>query len=303
MATINRGTTKPVTTAAPSWQDKLSGDKRDAYGALLQEFRNFGLESLAPKIFDYVQKGYSADTISLLLQETPEYKKRFAGNEIRAKAGLPVLSPQDYLSLEQQYRQELREGGMPSGFYDQTSDFANLIGKDVSPSELQSRISIANNATNLANPAYKNALKQLYGLSDGQVAAYFLDPERALPLLQKQASATALGAEALKQGLQLNAAHLEAYATAGVTASQAASAYAQIAQTLPDYRAAASSFGETFTQSDEEAALLGPSGAEPVGRENAAAKMERLASWNRARAQGASGAAAAGFASNRSGTV
>jgi len=298
---VKRGSTKPVTTAPPSWADQLSGDKRDAYGALLGLFTSFGLQTLAPKIFDYVQKGYSADTISILLQQTPEYKKRFAGNEIRAKAGLPVLSPADYINLETQYRQELRNGGMPSGFYDSTDDFANFIGKDVSPSELQSRISIATNATTLANPAFKQALKTIYGIDESGIAAYFLNPDKALPVLQKQASATAIGAEALKQGLALDTAHLEAYATAGVTATQAAQVYGQIAKDLPDYRSIAQSYGENFTQTEEEEALFGQ--GPDKGNENPARKMERLASYNRARAQGAAGAAAAGFAVNRTGTV
>ncbi len=288
-------------TKDANWASKLSGANRDAFVALNNLFKSYGLGSLAPKIFEYVQKGYSSDTISILLQETPEYKKRFAGNEERLKAGLPVLSPSDYLNLENQYRQELREGGMPTGFYDSTSDFADLIGKDVSPSELQSRISIATNAATLSPPAYKDALKSLYGVGDSQIAAYFLDPDKALPVLQKQASAAAIGAEALKAGLSLDRSHLEAYATAGVSAQQAAQAYQQIAQDLPGLKEAGSAFGENVSQFEEEQAAFGQVG--PVKGETAAAKISRLESWNRARAQGAAGAAASGLAANRSGTV
>jgi len=295
---------KWVQPSAPDWASSLSGDKRDAYLAVYKLFQTYGLESLAPKIFEYVQKGYSADTISMLLQDTAEYKKRFAGNELRRQAGMSVLSPADYLSLENQYRQELREGGMPAGFYDSTDDFTKLIGMDVSPSELQSRISIATNATTLANPSYKQALKQLYGLSDSQIAAYFLDPQKAVPLLQKQAAATAIGAEALKRGLELDAAHLEAYATAGVSATQAAQVYGQIAQTLPDYRTMGHQFGEDVTQAEMETGLFEPGAKGPgVGPESASAKLQRLQSWSRARATGTAGTAAAAFAAGRSGTV
>lgn len=290
--------------SAPDWASALSGDKRDAYIAVYKLFQTYGLETLAPKIFEYVQKGYSADTISLLLQDTAEYKKRFAGNELRRQAGMPVLSASDYLSLENQYRQELREGGMPAGFYDSTDDFTKLIGMDVSPSELQSRISIATNATTLANPSYKQALKQLYGLNDSQIAAYFLDPQKAVPLLQKQAAATAIGAEALKRGLELDAAHLEAYATAGVTATQAAQVYGQIAQTLPDYRTIGHQFGEDVTQAEMETGLFEPGVKGPgVGPESESAKLQRLQSWSRARATGTAGTAAAAFAAGRSGTI
>lgn len=315
MAAVKRPTSGSVVDpnfSAPSpssaWMNNLSGDKRDAYAAVLNLFKTYGLESLAPKIFQYVQQGYSADTISLLLQDTTEYKQRFAGNQIRAKAGLSVLSPSDYISLENQYKQELREGGMPANFYDSPSDFADLIGKNVSANEFQSRISLATNATTLANPSYKNALKQLYGLSDSQLAAYFLDPDKALPLLQKQAAASAIGAEALKRGLSLDAAHLEAYATAGVSASQAAQAYEQIAQTLPDYQRIAHQYGEDVTQFEAERAILeqGTSGNAASGdfmKENPQSKLDRLASWNRARAQGAAGAAQSGLATSVSGRL
>lgn len=287
----------------PDFADLLSGGKRDAFVALNALFKSYGLETLAPKIFEYVQKGYSSDVISLLLQETSEYKKRFAGNELRRKAGMPVLSAGDYLALEGQYRQELREGGMPAGFYDSTDDFTKLIGMDVSPSELQSRISIATNATTLANPSYKQALKQLYGLNDSQIAAYFLDPQKALPLLQRQAAATAIGSEALKRGLSLDAAHLEAYATAGVTATQAAQVYGQIAQTLPDYRTIGHQFGEDITQAEMETGLFEPGRKAGVGPESASSKLQRLQSWSRARATGVAGTAAGAFAASRSGTT
>src|SRR6478752_6861900 len=83
----------------------LSGTERDAYAAISALFKSYGLESLAGKVYDYVKNGYSADTVSILLQDTKEYKERFAGNELRKKAGLPVLSAGEYLATEASYRQ------------------------------------------------------------------------------------------------------------------------------------------------------------------------------------------------------
>lgn len=71
----------------------LTGADRDAYLAVNALFKTYGLQSLAGKIYDYVKNGYSSDTISIMLQDTDEYKTRFAGNQARIKAGLPVLSP------------------------------------------------------------------------------------------------------------------------------------------------------------------------------------------------------------------
>ena len=141
---LNTITTKVNTTQNKYYEvtgqyDKLlTGSNRDAFMALETLFKNYGLDSLAGKIYDYVKNGYSADTISILLQDTPEYKARFKGNEARLKAGLPVLSPADYINTENAYRQILRQSGLPSGFYDSTDDFTDWISKDVSPTEVQS---------------------------------------------------------------------------------------------------------------------------------------------------------------------
>jgi hypothetical protein len=295
-------------------EDYLSGDQRNAYEALNQQFNEYGLGTLAPKIFDFIQKGYNADTISLLLQDTPEFKQRFAGNEDRRKAGLPVLSPAEYLSTESSYRQIMQQAGLPPGFYDQPSDFRNFIGKDVSPTEIKQRTDLAVQNSTLANSATKEALKRMYGIDENGIAAYFLDPERAAPLLQKQAAAAAIGGEALKRGLALSQ-NLEEYAGAGVTASQAAQAYTQIATNLPAYQQIAHQYGSEFTQSQYEHALLEPgttglTGLQPgggreqvTGVENPTAELERLASWNRANAQGQVGAGRGGIGRSASGQV
>ncbi len=288
--------------------DFLSGEQRNAFEALNSLFSGYGLDSLAPKIFDFIQKGYSADTISILLQDTPEYRQRFAGNEQRKKLGLPVLSPSEYLSVESSYRQIMRQGGMPAGFYDQPSDFNKFVGLDLSPTELKQRVDLANEASNLANPSYKRALEQMYGIDSSMIAAYFLDPDRAEPILRRQAAASQIGAEALKRGLQISGS-LEDYATAGVTAAQAAQAYGQIADQLPDYQKIASQYGETATQFEMERALLesnttgNPADVGGQMRETPQGKFERLASWNRARATGSRGAAQSGLARTTSGMV
>lgn len=278
-----------------NYANNLSGEKRDAYMAINNLFSSYGLQSLAGKIFEYIQNGYSADTISILLQDTPEYKQRFAGNEIRRQKGLPVLSPAEYLSTESSYRQLMRQAGLPIGFYDQASDFNDFIGKDVSPTELKSRVDLASQATALASPEYKRALQQMYGIDDASLTAYFLDEERSVPILQRQAAAAQIGAEAMRRGLGVTE-KAEEYALAGVTAQQAAQAYGTISQLLPDYEGIGSAFNTQIGQQDFEESLLG-------GQGQATQKIERLASWNRARAKGASGGAQAGLARNTAGRL
>jgi hypothetical protein len=291
MATPTHVTANPI-KADQDLGDTLTGSQRDAFESLNNLFSSYGLGTLAPKIASYIKNGFSADTISILLQQTDEYKQRFAGNEIRKQKGLPVLPPAQYLATESSYRQLMQQAGLPAGFYDQPEDFTQFIGKDVSPTELKSRVDLASQATALASPQYKQALQQMYGIDDAHMTAYFLDEERAVPLLQKQAAAAMIGAEALKQGLQVSG-KAEDYALAGVSQQQASQVYGQIAQQLPNYTKIAGSFGENVNQQTFEEAAFG---GQTPGAENAQNQLDRLASWNRARAVGSTSAARQGLA-------
>lgn len=271
-----------------SLADQLTGANRDAFIALNTLFSSYGLGSLASKIFSYIQNGYSADTISLLLQETPEFKARFAGNELRKKAGLPVLSPADYLATESSYRQIMASAGLPPSFYDQPADFANWIGGDVSPTEVKGRVDLAVAATTTADKYTRQQLAAYYGVDDAHLTAYFLDQTKALPLLQKQEAAAAFGGEAARRGLLSNRQAMEDYVSQGFTQSQASQGFQQVADELPNLQALAERFGTTFGQAEEESTVFGTN-------TNSLAKKRGLASQERALFGSRSGGAAAGL--------
>ena len=275
-------------TPETAWQASLSGEKRDAYAAISALFKSYGLESLSGKIFDYVKKGYSADTITVLLQDTKEYKERFAGNEIRRKQGLPVLTPGEYLATEASYKQIMQAAGMPPGFYDQSSDFNNWIGKNISPSEIQSRVDMATQATVLANPDYRRALNQM-GISNSDLTAYFLDTTRAMPYLQKAAATAAVGAEALRNNLRFDTSYAEKLALEGVTQEQARQGYSQIALEQQDLGTLGEIYGKDYGQRVAEEAIL-------RGQSDALRRRQDLVNQERANFSGAAGAARGGLA-------
>jgi hypothetical protein len=288
-------------TATGQYDKLLQGANRDAYLALQSLFNGFGLGSLAPKIFDFAKQGYGADVISLLLADTPEYKERFAGNEARKKAGLPVLSPAEYLSTERSYRQIMQDAGLPKGFYDSPTDFTKWIAGDVSPNEIKGRVDLAVAQSGSANNSTKQALDMLYGVDESHVTAYFLDPTRALPLLQKQAAAATFGAEALKRNLTLDRQDLEDFATAGLSLSQVSQGFQQVAEMLPNIQAIAERYGETFTQREAEKDVIegGVSGNPTEPRfmdENPSAKRKRLVGNEKGLFTGQSGATPQGLA-------
>jgi hypothetical protein len=278
----------PPKGPAKSFEDQLSGANRDAFVALNTLFTGYGLATLAPKIFSYIQNGYSADTIALLLQDTAEYKQRFAGNELRKKQGLAVLNPADYLATEASYRQIMASAGLPKSFYDTPQDFTNWIGGDVSPTEIKSRVDLAVAATTQADKYTKQQLAAYYGVDDSHLTAYFLDQSRALPLLQKQEQAAQFGAEAARRGLLSDRASMEDYVSQGFTQSQAAQGFQQVAEELPNLQALAARYGTVFGQKEEEQSVFG-TGASAV------TKKRGLASQERAMFGGSSGGAAAGL--------
>lgn len=243
------------------YEKLLAGTERDAFMAVNALFKNYGLDSLAGKIFDFVKNGYSADTISILLQDTAEYKQRFVGNETRKKAGLPVLSPAEYLATEAAYRQVMESAGLPKGFYDSYSDFADFMGKNISPTEIQNRVDLAVQATTLAPPEYKEALKQM-GIAEGDMVAYWLDEKKAMPLLTKAAAAAKIGAQALKQGLNFNVGYSQELAQRGISAEQAAQGYSAIAAELENLSTLGSIYGAQWNQRMAEQAMFeGDAGA------------------------------------------
>jgi hypothetical protein len=214
---------------------RLQSQRTDWSEYLSQVFNSYGLNALAPKIKEFVQQGFTPDTVTLKLQETPEYKQRFIGNENRRKAGLPVLTPGEYLSVESSYKKILKDAQLPSGFYDQPDDFGKFIGADIAPTELQERVNIANQSLQNADKFYTDSLRTYYGLNSGDMLAYALDPERALPVITRQQKAAQFGAEAARQGIQVAAPMAERFTgQLGVTQQEARQGFEQVAQILPE---------------------------------------------------------------------
>jgi hypothetical protein len=122
----------------------LNQAQQGAYDLLASTLKSWGLGTLLPDLKGFILGGdTSPDTLSLKLSQTTAYKQRFAGNEERRKNGLPELNPAQYIGLEEQYSNVLRSYGLPAGFYDSHKDFTDFIGKDISPSEIQTRAQIA----------------------------------------------------------------------------------------------------------------------------------------------------------------
>jgi len=125
---------------------------------------------------------------------------------------------------------------LPTGFYDTKEDFQKLIEGDVSVSELNTRLKDAYSLIQDADQTVINKLRTEYGIGDGDIVAYFIDPERARPLLasadyKRQAQASIFMARAQNMaGVNLQKQQAELLAQKGVTTAEAEKAFTTISQ-------------------------------------------------------------------------
>lgn len=238
----------------------LPGQERDAYAALTALFDSYGLASLAPKILKFLQDGFGSDTITTLLQQTPEYEARFSGNQARIKNGLQVLTPAEYLSTEASYRQLLRTAGLDPSFMNQ-SQYAEWIGNDVSPTELQSRVNLAVQATTQAPPELTSAFAQL-GIHAGDLASYFLNDKNPTPALQQKMNQAQVIEAGRQAGLNVDTNRALQFAQEGVTYPQAFQGYQKVSQILPEANKLSAIYGKqaAYGQTQAENEFLGNSG-------------------------------------------
>lgn len=221
-----------------------------------QTLESWGLGSLYNAAAGYLTQGTSADEVTLLLQQTPEYKARFAGNATRQANGLSILNPAQYIATEEQYRNIMQQYGLPPGFYDSHDDFTKFIGQDIAPTELQQRAQIASQQFIQAPQEMKDYWAK-FGLTAGQAVASILDPNHSsLADLQTQANAVQIGGTAAQQGIDVTGARSTQLAQNGVTLAQAQGAYQRIAQYGQTLHQIGNRFGTDVTTGDQENALL-----------------------------------------------
>ncbi len=213
----------------------LAQRQTDAFSRLKALLSRVGLDELQDAVQGIITGGTvdlsDSGAIIFALREQPAYQKRFAGNAARVKAGLPELDPSTYVGLENSYRELMRSNGLPEGFYDQSDDFRKLIESDVSPSELQQRVEQGYRSVRDADPEVKRQMQELYGVSEGQLTAYFLDPDRTAPLLTRQARAAQVAARGRElAGVQLTATSAEDLIARGFSPEEAQQAFTRQGQ-------------------------------------------------------------------------
>jgi hypothetical protein len=277
-----------------------------AYSLLYDEFSRMGLGSLVQPLQKFIQDGISDAEFTLRLRETDAYKKRFAANAQRIAKGLAALSEADYVDMEDRYQNVMRQYGLPESYYQRgdlgrQEGFEKLLAADVRDDELADRLNVAYNRVINAAPQIKESLKQFYpDITNGDILAYTLDPEKAILDIKRKVTAAEIGAGAAIAGLGTTRARAEELGAMGVTAAQAREGFQTIAGFLPR----ASQLGDIyakqgmgpFTQTTAESEVFGTTGAA-----EAVQKRRKLTELEQAQFGGTSGIAQGALSRERAG--
>lgn len=280
--------------------------RQSAYDLLYNEFNKYGLGSLVEGIKDLIKQNVSPSQFSIALQNTDAYKQRFAANQDRIKQGLRALTPAEYIGLEDQYQNIMRNYGLPTSYYSKDSmgtqaGFNKFIANDVSAAELEDRIATAQKRVINADPAVTDALRQFYpDITNADILAYTLDPTNALENIKRKVTAAEIGGAALGQGLGTNVSRAEELAKYGITKAQAQQGYGTIAEFLPTAEKLGDIYAKQglgdYNQATAEAEVFNTANAADAAR-----KRKRLTQLEQATFGGASGTAQGALARDRAG--
>ena len=298
----------------------MTAGKIDAIAAISALLSSYGLGDLSGSITEAVQKGYTSDTIQLIMQDPNSkdplavaFQTRFPANKARVTAGKSVLSAAEYLQAERSYTQVLQSYGVSNlATRDKLNSF---IANDVSAAEVSDRVGLAIDRVKNADPFVKASLAEYYPmLSQSDIVGAVLDPAEGLPSLKRKVQIAEIGGAAAVQGLKTGLASMseaskqfenvttgalgaEALASFGITQEEARKGYQTVASIAPRSEFLSSiSGGEDYTrlQAEQEAFL---------GLASAKRARESLTEQERARFGGSAGTSKASLASQTRGLV
>lgn len=287
----------PTTPSAETMQKRTS-----AWATLKAEFEKYNLGGLADAVKQLILDGASTDEVTLKLRATPEYVKRFAGNQERMKAGLNVYDEGTYLALENAYAEAFTAYGQQATLgktaEEKQANFATYIGGTIAPTEIKRRLQIATELATSDSPT-KAALKELYPMiTDADIVSYFLKPTETLPKLEVKAQAAQIGGAFLRQGLATDVVSAEEYAAMGIDKARAEQGAAAVAEVLPrgQFLSDITAGAEDFTQKTAEDIYF-------KGLASAKRAQDQLRAAEIARYSASSGTSKVSFSEGKSGLI
>lgn len=218
-----------------SWEEEQARarrmrEQRQVTANVQAVFSQYGLSSLNGVIAQYARQDMSAASIEIALRQTQQYKARFPAMAALAAKGRAITEA-EYISYERTAASLERQYGLPSDML--MNNVTDLITNEVSASELNDRVVLASSAAIQAPEDFRQTMTDFYGVDSGGLTAYFLDPEVATPLLEKQYATSLIGTEARRQGVGVDVYGAENLQELGISQDQARLGFGQVARSQP----------------------------------------------------------------------
>ena len=254
-------------TVTPVKKEIIPNVAYDTIQKILESYRITGLASVLESIRDEYPEASSTELLTLLQFDSrynAKFNERFAANVVRQKAGKPVLSPGEYLKLEQAYSKVFESYNLPK--FNTQDYYDKFIVADTDPTEVTERVQMAYDRIMGDEPVLSTFKKFYSSLGLGDIVTGMLDPANQLPALQQKVKAAEIGGAAVRQGLtaselattpETTAGYsnvttgtlgADVLARAGLTKAQAEAGYEKIAQVLPTGEKLSSIYGKTADQ-------------------------------------------------------
>ena len=288
------GTTAPVVTTptTPVKKEVIPNVAYDTIESILRSYNITDIASVLNVIRDEYPEASSEDVLTLL-QFDPRYNAkfnaRFAANVERQKAGKPVLSPGEYLKLEQGYIKIFNAYNLPT--FKTQSYYDKFIKEDLDVVEVTDRVQLAFDRVLNDEPTKAAFNKFFSALGFSDIVAGMLDPINQIPALERKVKAAEIGGAALRQGLSASElATTEAQANVpfsnvtrgtlgadvlaqqGVTKAQAEAGFRKIAEVLPT----AEKLSSIYASQADQYGLLQAEQEKLQGLASAARKRQQL---------------------------
>jgi hypothetical protein len=216
----------PITTPNPN----LTPEQQSAHALITGQLQSYGLTDLGEWMWQQYLNGEPLDAIWLEMQDRPEYQSRFPGMA-QLRANGRAITEGQYIDYERSAIQIMRAAGIPPGVMDSREALGQMIGGEVSLQEFQSRLNDYQTAVFQTPQEVRDELKAFYGVNEGDLLGFFLDPNQTLPLLEQRFRAAQAGGTAIRTGYgDINQQAAERLAELGLTQEQLTQGFGNLYQ-------------------------------------------------------------------------
>lgn len=189
-----------------------------------------GIGALADMVWRLHREGYDEAYIYNEITASDTYKDRFKGLiSLRDQGKAAGMSEVQYLQQERAMSDILTREGLGGTDFNTPDYLASAISNQVSLDEFDTRVQLAKAATTTLPADVRQALQGMYGITQDNLLAYYLDTDKVEKDLQQQQRAASVSAAYSRfQSPAVGNAVFEDLAARGVDYQDAATAFGSL---------------------------------------------------------------------------